>query len=98
MNEFEKQLLAMLQEIKEDVSGLKEDVSGLKQGQAEIKERLNALEAKVEDNFTTVIDGVATITDKLGDEQQNHSKRMDTVEGVVSRLLFDVAALKQKVG
>ena len=105
MTEFEKQMMAMLQKIndeisglKQDVSGLKQDVSGLKQGQEEIKERLGRLEAKVDDNFATVVDGVATIAEALGDEQINQTKRMDVVEGVVSRSLFDIAALKQKVG
>ena len=91
MNEFEKQIMAMLQKINDDISGLK-------QGQEEIKGRLDKLEAKVDDNFATVIDGVATIAEALGDEQMNQTKRMDVVEGVVSRSLYDIAALKQKVG
>ena len=98
MNEFEKQMIAMLQKINDDISELKQDVSGLKQGQEEIKGRLDKLEAKVDDNFATVIDGVATIAEALGDEQMNQTKRMDVVEGVVSRSLYDIAALKQKVG
>ena len=91
MNEFEKQMLQMMQE-------LKADIQNLQQGQEEIKERLDRLEAKVDDNFATVIDGVATIAEGLGDEQVKQTKRTDTVESVVSRILFDVAALKQKVG
>ena len=52
----------------------------------------------MDDNFATVIDGVATITDRLGNEQMNQTKRLDEFVGVVSRSLYDIDILKNKVG
>ena len=112
MTEFEKQMLAMMQELKASMGSLEKKmgsletkVDSLETKVDSLEKRMDALEIKTEAGFAelreadaVITEGVAKLVDKLGDEQYATAEKVNAVEAVVTDLVFDVALLKRKVG
>lgn len=95
MTEFEKQMLAMMQELKASMGSLEMKVDSL-------EKRMDALEAKMEAGFAELREADAVIIEGIGKIEDKHryatTERAKAVEAVVTDLVFDVALLKRKVG
>ena len=98
MNEFEKQMLAMMQAMKADIAGIKGEIAEMKADIQRLDQKVDAGFAELREADRVIAEGITKITDELGENQMMLTKRIDTTDSVVSRLLFDVAVLKQKVG
>lgn len=105
VTEFEKQMLAMMQEMKASLGSLESKVDRLEQRMDSLENKVDSLEQRMEAGFAelreadaAIIEGVSKIVDKLGDQQYATAEKVNAVEAVVSGLVFDVALLKRKVG
>ena len=105
MTEFEKQMLAMMQDLKNGMDSLEKKVDSLDSRMDSLEKKVDSLETRMEAGFAelraadaAIIEGVSKVIDKLGDEQYATAEKVNAVEAVVSGLVFDVALLKRKVG